>query len=120
LRCDSYSATSDEGKYCAYHRSAVVRFVRGPADPAARRANLEWVRKFHEAVRNTKREDVITQAALSLEKERPDWARLYQEEHFWAARDCSIPVEEDRVRIILEALAHAVAELDRELGPPRP
>jgi hypothetical protein len=115
LRCDTYAASSDEGKFCAYHRSAVLRFVRMPADPAQRRVRLESIRKFHGAVRDTRREDVITQAVLSLDKELPDWVRLYQEEHFWAARDCGIPVDEDRARLILDGFAHAIAELDREL-----
>jgi hypothetical protein len=115
LCCDAYPPASDEARYCTAHRDAVLRFVRTPGDPDARRGRLEWFRKFHAAVSKTRHEEIITQSVMAFEKEMPTWVRIYDQEHFWASRDTNLPGDERRARLILEGFRHAVVELDREL-----
>ena len=116
LPCDAWPPSSDQGRYCAAHRDAVLRFVRIPEDPDGRRARLDWMRKFYAAVEKTRREEVITQAAMGFEKEMPTWVRLYDQEHYWASRDTHIPSEEQRARLILDGFRHAITVLERELA----
>jgi hypothetical protein len=120
LPCEAWPPSSDPGRYCAAHRDAVLRFVRIPEDPEARRARLEWFRKFYAAVEKTRRDEVITQAVMAFEKEMPNWVRIYDQEHFWASRDTHIASDELRASLILGGFRHAMVVLERELAPKTP
>ena len=88
LECERYSATSNEGLWCAAHKNAVLRFVRSTTDVEGRRARLKWFRfEFYPAIAKTDSMDTIHELALTLEKEMPTFCRFYTQEHLWAVRD---------------------------------
>lgn len=118
LECDAQGG--DAGLWCRAHRDAVLRFVRSTSDADGRRARLEWFRStFYPAILKVENDDTIHQLVLSMEKEMPTFVRLYSQEHFWAVRDCGQLNPDLRGPLMKAGFRHAIAELERELHPPR-
>lgn len=118
LECDRFAGSSQEARWCGAHRDAILRFVRQTSDVDGRRARLQWVRgTFYPAVVQADSEDVVVALVRSLEKEMPTFTRLFDQEHFWAVRDCGEMNPDHRLPLLLGGIRHAVALLDRELNP---
>lgn len=119
LECEAYGG--DAALWCRAHKDALLRFVRSTTDADGRRARLNWIRStFYPAIAKVESEDTIHQLVLSLEKEMPTFTGFYKQEHLWAVRDCGHLNPDLRGPLMKAGFRHAVAELERELHPPKP
>jgi len=118
LECDSQGGQA--AVWCHAHKNAVLRFVRSTSDLDGRRSRLNWFRStFYPSVQKLEKDDVIHALIMTLEKEMPTFVRLYEQEHFWAARDSGELNPDLRGPLMKTGFRHAVAELERELHPAR-
>lgn len=118
LECDGHGGQA--ALWCHAHKNAVLRFVRSTSDLDGRRSRLNWFRSaFYPSLQKLEKDDEIHALVMTLQKEMPTFVRIYEQERFWAARDSGELAPDLRGPLVKKGFRHAVAELERELHPPR-
>lgn len=114
--CDRYITTEDKGVYCTAHRAVVLEFVQQVPAAEQRRARLQWVKTLLTAIQPMEDSDEIDAKIQKVQKEQPEFFKVYSKHHFWAGRDTNNLPLELRGELMKCGFRHGVHQLERELG----